>query len=49
MSELSSQSADDTPALPESTPDHGQPEEGDNQDVAVEKIYPSDPTGAEPE
>ena len=25
-----------------------QPSTGDNQDVAAQKIYPTDPTGAEP-
>ena len=39
---------DDTPPLPGTTPDGGPPEEGDNQDVPARRIYPSDPTGAEP-
>ena len=40
--------SNDVPALPESAPVQGEPEQGDNQDVAVEKIYPTDPTGADP-
>lgn len=40
--------AGDEPALPESKPEQGEPEQGDNQDVPVEKIYPDDPTGADP-
>jgi hypothetical protein len=39
---------DDTPALPESTPDAGQPDQGDNQDVSADRIYPTDPTGTDP-
>ncbi|WP_155855932.1 hypothetical protein [Cellulomonas sp. URHD0024] len=40
---------DDTPPLPESKPSEGgEPPPGDNQDVAAEKIYPTDPTGADP-
>ena len=39
---------DDVEALPESRPDQGDPDQGGNQDVPVEKIYPSDPTGADP-
>lgn len=39
---------DDTPPLPASTPEHGATDEGDNQDVAAERIYPTDPTGADP-
>jgi hypothetical protein len=39
---------DDTPALPGTTPEGGEPAPGDNQDVAAEKIYPDDPTGADP-
>ena len=38
----------DVPALPESRPTEGEPEQGENQDVPVEKIYPTDPTGADP-
>jgi len=40
--------ADDVAPVPESKPDAGQPEPGDNQDVAAERIYPTDPTGADP-
>ncbi len=40
--------ADDTPPLPGSTPAQGEPDQGDNQDVPARKIYPTDPTGAEP-
>ncbi|WP_315096715.1 hypothetical protein [uncultured Cellulomonas sp.] len=39
---------DDTPALRASTPQHGPTDEGENQDVAAEKIYPTDPTGQDP-
>jgi hypothetical protein len=39
---------DDTPALPESTPEAGQPDQGDNQDVSADRISPSDPTGSDP-
>jgi len=39
---------DDTPPLPGAKPDVGEPDQGDNQDVPARKIYPSDPTGAEP-
>jgi hypothetical protein len=38
----------DVPALPESKPEEGASEQGSNQDVAVEKIYPDDPTGVDP-
>ncbi|WP_156043810.1 hypothetical protein [Cellulomonas sp. URHE0023] len=38
----------DQEPLPASKPDTGEPEEGNNQDVAVERIYPDDPTGADP-
>lgn len=40
--------SDDTPALPASTPEGGEPDQGDNQDVPAERIYPTDPTGADP-
>jgi len=40
--------ADDTPPLPGTNAPEGETEQGDNQDVAAEKIYPTDPTGAEP-
>jgi hypothetical protein len=39
----------DTPPLPGTTPETGQPDQGDNQDVAARKVYPTDPTGADPE
>ncbi|WP_456824511.1 hypothetical protein [Cellulomonas sp. P5_E12] len=39
---------EDTPALPSATPAEGQPDQGDNQDVPARKIYPTDPTGADP-
>ena len=39
---------DDVAALPESEPVQGEPEQGDNQDVAAERICPTDPTGADP-
>ncbi|GIG23659.1 hypothetical protein Cch01nite_43830 [Cellulomonas chitinilytica] len=44
-----SKPTEDTPPLPGTTPDHDEPEQGDNQDVPARKIYPTDPTGAEPE
>jgi hypothetical protein len=40
--------AEDTPALPDPAAEEGQPDVGENQDVAARKIYPSDPTGADP-
>jgi len=40
--------SDDTPPLPSTTPDSGDPDQGDNQDVPAERIYPSDPTGEAP-
>ena len=50
---MSDQNADttgkgDTPPLPDTSPAEGQPDQGDNQDVPARKIYPTDPTGAEP-
>jgi hypothetical protein len=49
MSEQPTSRDRDTPALPETRPDAGeQPDQGDNQDVAAERIYPSDPTGSDP-
>ena len=39
---------EDVSAVPESKPEVGEPDRGDNQDVAAEKIYPTDPTGADP-
>ena len=38
----------DTPPLPSTTPESGDPDQGDNQDVPAERIYPSDPTGSDP-
>jgi hypothetical protein len=34
--------------LPEADPEPGQPDQGDNQDVPAERIYPTDPTGTDP-
>jgi hypothetical protein len=48
MSE-SSRNPDDTPALPDPAAQEDQPDQGDNQDVAARRIYPTDPTGADPE
>jgi hypothetical protein len=48
MSEQPLPSDDDTPPLPATTPESGDPDQGDNQDVAAERIYPSDPTGSDP-
>lgn len=39
---------DDTTPLPGTTPETGQPDQGDNQDVPARKVYPTDPTGADP-
>jgi len=47
-SSTSSRNPDDTPALPGTGPDGDQPDQGDNQDVAAERIYPTDPTGSDP-
>ncbi|WP_157465727.1 hypothetical protein [Cellulomonas sp. Leaf395] len=40
-------STDDTSPLPGTTPQEGEPEQGDNQDVPARRIYPTDPTGAD--
>jgi hypothetical protein len=40
--------SDDTPPLRGATPAEGQPEQGDTQDVPAERIYPTNPTGADP-
>ncbi|WP_156373994.1 hypothetical protein [Cellulomonas sp. Leaf334] len=39
---------DDVTPLPDTAPETGQPEPGDNQDVPARRIYPTDPTGADP-
>ncbi|GEL99982.1 hypothetical protein [Cellulomonas terrae] len=39
---------DDVTPLPDTTPEEGQPVQGDNQDVPARRIYPTDPTGADP-
>jgi hypothetical protein len=48
MTEMTTSDPDDTPSLPDPAAESGQPEEGDNQDVAARRIYPTDPTGADP-
>ena len=48
MTEMTSKNPDDTPALPDPAAESGQPDQGDNQDVAARRIYPTDPTGADP-
>ncbi|MGY4642346.1 hypothetical protein [Cellulomonas sp. URHB0016] len=48
---MTEQAPDDVPALPDAdlgTRDADQPSQGDNQDVAARRIYPTDPTGADP-
>jgi len=49
---MTDQPDDDVRPLPDSAPvtgaPDGEPDEGDNQDVPARKIYPTDPTGADP-
>jgi hypothetical protein len=46
---MTEQPSQDVPPLPGSMPETGDPTEGDNQDVPARRIYPTDPTGADPD
>jgi hypothetical protein len=45
---MTEQTPDDVPPLPGTAPQTDQPDQGDNQDVPARRIYPDDPTGADP-